>query len=94
MTGPPTVPDRDLNPGPLSFEASSLLTELFMEFPVFLAKKIQVISRFCPGQKAILQVILRTIFAPKGRCQRCSKITGVQNLEKKILSVILKCCIF
>ncbi len=28
MTGPPTVPGRDLNPGPLSFEASALLTEL------------------------------------------------------------------
>ncbi len=28
MTGPPTVPGWDLNPGPLSFEASALLTEL------------------------------------------------------------------
>ncbi len=28
MTWPPTVPGRDLNPGPLSFEASALLTEL------------------------------------------------------------------
>ncbi len=28
VTGPPTVPGRDLNPGPLSFEASALLTEL------------------------------------------------------------------
>ncbi len=28
MTGLPTVPDRDLNPGPLSFEASAFLTEL------------------------------------------------------------------
>ncbi len=28
MTGPPTVPGRDLNTGPLSFEASARLTEL------------------------------------------------------------------
>ncbi len=28
MTRPPTVPGRDLNPGPLSYEASTLLTEL------------------------------------------------------------------
>ncbi len=28
VTGPPTVPGRELNPGPLSFEASALLTEL------------------------------------------------------------------
>ncbi len=28
MTGPPTVPVRDLNPGPLNFEASALPTEL------------------------------------------------------------------
>ncbi len=28
MTGPPAVPGRDLNPGPLSFEASALPTEL------------------------------------------------------------------
>ncbi len=28
MTRPPTLPSRDLNPGPLSYEASALLTEL------------------------------------------------------------------
>ncbi len=28
MTGPATVPGRDLNPGPLSLEESALLTEL------------------------------------------------------------------
>ncbi len=33
VTGPPTVPGRDLNPGPLSFEASAALTELTR--PVF-----------------------------------------------------------
>ncbi len=49
----------------------------------FLALKFQVISRFCLGQ--ILQVLVQTILAPKGRCQRHSKIVGAQNLEKSVL---------
>ncbi len=28
VTGPPTVPSRDLNPGPLSLQENALLTEL------------------------------------------------------------------
>ncbi len=43
MTGPPTVPGRDLNPGPLSFEASALLTELTRPVLYHLAlKHVQV----------------------------------------------------
>ncbi len=47
-----------------------------------LAKKSRLSPGFVEVKKAIFQVILRTIFAPKGRCQRCAKITGVKNLEK------------
>ncbi len=37
MTGPPTVPGMDLNPGPLSFETSALLTELTRPDKVYMS---------------------------------------------------------
>ncbi len=43
---------------------------------VFLTK-FQVISRFCPGPKVIIQVIVQTIFAPKGIYTK-----GILNLQQ------------
>ncbi len=62
----------------LDAESYSMLTG----FPFFLPQNSWLSPGFVQVKKAILQVILRIIFAPKGRCQRCSKITGVKNLEK------------
>ncbi len=53
-------------------------------FPVFLAITFQVICRFCPGQKGHSPDYTWTISAPKGKCQRHSKMAEVQNLEKVI----------
>ncbi len=44
MAGPPTVPGRELNPGPLSFEASALLTELTRPVSHTPAKIICIVS--------------------------------------------------
>ncbi len=45
------------------------------EFPVI----------FVQVKKATLQVSAQTVFAPKGRSQRHSKIAEAQNLEKIVL---------
>ncbi len=57
-------------------------------FPVCFIHKI---PGYLQVKKVILQVIVWTILAPKGRNQRYCKIAGVQILEKKCLNIILKC---
>ncbi len=52
-------------------------------FPVCFCHKIPgYLPGFVHVQKVILQVIVQTILAPKGRHQRHSKFAAVQNLQK------------
>ncbi len=54
VTGPPTVPGWDLNPGPLSFEASALLTELTIPDKLYITYLCTVYHAiFCLNDKNI-----------------------------------------
>ncbi len=76
MTRPPTVPGWDLNPGPLSCEASALLTAL--KRPDI--NRIHEILRRVAGIKSILWIlaILRGVYGVMGTVSRLHLNLGTQ----------------